>query len=228
MKCLSIKLLGWSFVALDANGRSWGLVMGLQGQQYKTLELLGIIFGFNGGGVSYDLCTNLTLVKVYGPYQERVHFWNNLFSKSLLNNSKVVVGGDLNVSLGLSTSWGPLAQGNLFMGKFINVDLIKDKPTWRNKRVGEARVAKHLEHFLKKEDLAAQNSSFRQWVGFSMESDHFPIYLELKGASKKPGSPFKFNSSWLKNQTYNKLVRLIWRPRVKSQAMHLLSPLWKT
>lgn len=82
----------------------------------------------------------------------------------MLNNSKVVVGGDLSVSLGLFESLGLLAQvdpladfflNKLLMGRFIEVDLIKDKPTWRNKRVGEARMEKRLGRFLIKEDLAA-------------------------------------------------------------------------
>lgn len=53
------------------------------------------------------------------------------------------------------------------------------------------------------------------------ESDHFPIFLELKGASRKPGSPFKFNSSWLKDQTYNSLIRETWRQHFRSQGYSL-------
>lgn len=83
----------------------------------------------------------------------------------MLNSSNIVVGGDLNVSLGLSESWGPMAQANpladfflnkLWMGKFIDVDLLKEKPTWRNKRVREAMVAKCLDQFFIKEYLAAK------------------------------------------------------------------------
>lgn len=37
-----------------------------------------------------------------------------------------------------------------------SVDLLKEKPTWRNMRVGEARVEKCLDRFFIKEDLAAQ------------------------------------------------------------------------
>lgn len=49
-----------------------------------------------------------------------------------------MVGGDLNVSLGLSESWGPNAQvdpladfflNKIWLARFINVDLLKEKPT---------------------------------------------------------------------------------------------------
>lgn len=102
-----------------------------------------------------------------------IPFWNKLFSKSLLNFSKLLVGGDLNVSLGLFEPWGPDAQldpladfflNKIQMGRLIDLDILKEKPTWRNRRVGEARVAKRLDRFLIKEDMAAQIHFFRQWV----------------------------------------------------------------
>jgi hypothetical protein len=34
---------------------------------------------------------------------------------------------------------------------------------------------------------------FRQWVGSGGESDHYPIFMEIAGTTKKPASAFKFN-----------------------------------
>ena len=42
-------------------------------------------------------------------------------------------------------------------------------------------------------------------------SDHFPILMEAKGTLKKPGSPFKFNASWLSDDSFVSLVHTTWR-----------------
>ena len=68
-------------------------------------------------------------------------------------------------------------------------------------------MEKQLDHFLIKEYLAAHIPFFCQWVSSRGDSDHFPIFLELKGFSRKPGSPYKFNPRWLKDQSYNDLVK---------------------
>jgi hypothetical protein len=46
----------------------------------------------------------------------------------------------------------------------------------------------------------------RQWVGTGEESYHYPIFLEAAGNTKKPTSPFKFNSSWLKEEEFIKIL----------------------
>lgn len=40
--------------------------------------------------------------------------------------------------------------------------------------------------------------------------DHSPIYLELLGPFPKPSAPFKFNSAWLMNPNYIKLITDFW------------------
>jgi len=47
----------------------------------------------------------------------------------------------------------------------------------------------------------------RQWIGSGGESIHFPILIEEVGEKKKPTIPFKFNSSWLKEESYIDLVK---------------------
>jgi hypothetical protein len=65
-------------------------------------------------------------------------------------------------------------------------------------RVGEARVAKILDHFFISEPLAMLPLQFRQWIGSGGESDHSPVWFEMEGGPQNPATPFKFNSSWLK------------------------------
>jgi hypothetical protein len=52
----------------------------------------------------------------------------------------------------------------------------------------------------------------RQWVGSGGDSDHHPIFLEVVPQPKKPASPFKFNSSWLKDDEFIALVKEVWTP----------------
>lgn len=86
-----------------------------------------------------EICSELSLINVYGLCQDKVSFWSNLLSKSLMNRPNLVVGGDLYFSLGLSESYGPTAQAdrltNYFMNKFksenlIDTNLVKYRPTW--------------------------------------------------------------------------------------------------
>jgi hypothetical protein len=94
----------------------------------------------------------------------------------------------------------------------LDITPIKLSPTWRNKRIGEDYIAKRLDHFLISENLVESPLLFRQWVGSGGESDHHPIFLEVAGRSKKPAIPFKFNSSWLKEEEFLALVKEIWTP----------------
>ena len=49
------------------------------------------------------------------------------------------------------------------------------------------------------------------------ELDHLLILLELKGSSGKLGSPFKFNPSWLREISFNVLVKATWTPLAHDQ-----------
>jgi len=53
--------------------------------------------------------------------------------------------------------------------------------------------------------------NYRQWVRFGGISDHSPIYLHIRGGMNKPKAPFKFNSTWLKDAAYIKMVSDYWK-----------------
>jgi len=87
---------------------------------------------------SLELCTNMLILNIYGPYQGRVHLWNNLCSKSLMDNPNLMIGGDLNFSLGIIETWGPYARedplSNFFIKiirekKLLDINLLKLRPT---------------------------------------------------------------------------------------------------
>ena len=50
-----------------------------------------------------------TLVNVYGPCSDRESFGYSLLSCSLLMVPHLILGGNLNFSLGIAESWGPQA-----------------------------------------------------------------------------------------------------------------------
>jgi len=147
----------------------------------------------------------------------------------LFDASEVILGGDFNLTLGASEVWGPRAVQdvlkNFFIQAFARKDLLdilppKLVPTWRNKRAGEQRVAKRLDRFLVTESLALGVEIVRQWVETGGISDHCPIFLEFRGRRRKPPSPFKFNSSWLKEEGFQSLVKEMWNPHPQNSLEH--------
>jgi hypothetical protein len=96
--------------------------------------------------------------------------------------------------------------------KLIDIPLVKLCATWRNKWVGEDRVEKRLDHFLVSKALMEACPQIRKWVGTGGVSDHSPILMEIATGPRKPPSPFKFNSEWLKEESFISLVKDHWMP----------------
>lgn len=170
-----------------------------------------------------DLGRSFTVLNIYGPTHDRPQLWNELLAKLFLKDPSLILGGDLNFSTGAAESWGQKSQINslsiFFAHKLegaglIDVNPIRLGPTWRNKRMGEDYIAKRLDHFLISSSLVEEPLLFRQWTGTRGESYHFLIFLELAGATKKLAIPFKFNSTWLKEESFQKLVQEVWVPLV--------------
>lgn len=74
-----------------------------------------------------------------------------------MTKENIIIGGDLNFSLGHVESCGNHAQTNSLMDIFehildyhifFNIDMARIQPTWRNRRIGEAILARILDHFL--------------------------------------------------------------------------------
>ena len=127
----------------------------------------------------------------------------------------MVIGGDINVTLGAHEIWGPKSRvdpltiffSNLLQNiKMVDLDPQKLKPTWTNRRHGEDRIEKILDKFLMEESLLGRDLMFKQWVDSGVDSYHFPICLEILRNPKKLAIPFKFCVSWLK---YEEILRLI-------------------
>lgn len=98
-----------------------------------------------------------------------------------------------------------LEQHNL-----VDVPMNKPLPTWKNRRVGEAALARRLDQFLMKVPLMQQFHHYKQRVGSGGISNHSPIYLEVFGPHPKPKAPFKLNHVWLQDPEYINMVSEFW------------------
>ena len=83
----------------------------------------------------------------------------------------MIIGGDLNFTLGEHEIWGPKARVDPLAPSFTNISMDSKlidldhqvlKPTWTNRRVGEERIAKRLDIFLISEDLLEGDFMFKQ------------------------------------------------------------------
>lgn len=210
----------WEFLVLYARGRLGGLATGWQVASCHLSNSWGSESCLGTDLYSQELNSEFSLFNVYGPYHNRVAFWDNLFSNSLFSHEQVIMGGYLNCSLGIAEIWGsraipnPLSdffKSHLIQKDLIDLDPIKLNPTWRNRRVGEDKIAKRLDHFLIGDSIAySQSIQSRQWVDWGGEFDHSLILLEVKGGTHKPPSPFKFNASWFSNPEFCDLLKTNW------------------
>eukprot|EP00253_Pinus_taeda_P030772 PITA_30772 len=212
-------LPGWSFFAIDSSGHSGGLAIGYREGRIKYINLWGTKHVMGMEVISPVFSSPFLIVNIYGPCQGRELFWTDLLAKSPMNSSLMVVGGDLNFSMGRAEAWGPSAREDplsdffhkaLLDKNLIDPSPIKLKPTWRNRRSGEDWIAKRLDCFLLSEGLISKIPLFRQWVEEVGNSDPFPIFLELSFPPPKPPAPFKFNSSWLQYPSFNNLFKNTW------------------
>eukprot|EP00253_Pinus_taeda_P006109 PITA_06109 len=212
-------LLGWVFIAMDASGHSGGLAIGYKERRVKIINHWGLKNVLGMEVLSPDFPFPITIVNVYGPCQSRDSFWEELMSKTVMKSPLMIMGGDLNFSLGRTEAWGPYAREDPLAEFFLNLisenklidpSPVKLKPTWRNRRVGVDRIAKRLDRFLVTESLTSKVPMIRQWVEELGNSDHFPIFLDLTNPPPKPPAPFKFNSAWLQDPTFCKLFNETW------------------
>ena len=46
------------------------------------------------------------MLNIYGPYQDRLPFWEGLLKKSWWNNPELIVGRNLHFTIGEAEIWG--------------------------------------------------------------------------------------------------------------------------
>ena len=107
-------------------------------------------------------------------------------------------------------------------------------PTWNNRRVGLARITKRLDRFLIRYNSLDLPVRIKQCVVVEGDSYHLPIVLELAGVGKRYSTPFKFNSLWLDDSNFIKLLKSVWilddsncRESIATQVMKNISTVKK-
>eukprot|EP00253_Pinus_taeda_P031803 PITA_31803 len=185
---------GWSYSAIDALGRSGGQAIGINPRSIKVNSTWGGS-GFLGLDIySADLGMNLRIVNVYAPCSQRESFWQHLLNLTIMNEDRVVIGGDLNFSLGFRESWGSAAQIDpitnymtnlLAQSNLMDIPMQKVLPTWRNRRVGDAALAHRLDRFLMKDALHQQLHHYKQrGLGFITAADKCKL-IDLENQKTK-------------------------------------------
>lgn len=223
---------------MDAAGRSGGVAIGWLTSMIRCENFWGFHAGIGIEVYSRDIDRVFTMVNIYGPYQERLLFQDRIFSMSWWNSPDLIVGGDLNFSLGEAEIWGESAQVDELIDYFrqalirvgvSDIPTPKPLPTWRNRRVGVRYIPKHLDRFLVADPLVNSMENIRQWVKNYGDSDHNLVMLEFAIGGVKPLSPFKFNRDWLNLEDFKKLVKELWIPHIlgrhRSTAIHFVENL---
>ena len=64
---------------------------------------------------------NLTIVNIYGPYTNRSEFWDSFKKSGFIKEINLIIGGDLNFTLGAHEIWGPKARIDPLAPYFSNI-----------------------------------------------------------------------------------------------------------
>ena len=73
-------------------------------------------------------------------------------------------------------------------------------------------MAKRLDRFLVAEQVGVKHHQIKQWVACGGQSNHLPIFLELKNGPTKPPSPLKLNKTRLNDDSVKLLISSKWLP----------------
>jgi hypothetical protein len=120
-----------------------------------------------------DAKFSFSMVHIYGPYVDRVPFWEDLSLLGSFSGPFMVVGGDLNFTLSLYEIWGENPRQDNQMGFFVSfmhshklvyIEPIKLVPTWHNFIIYEDVVSKILDHFFILEALLETSFLFKSSI----------------------------------------------------------------
>jgi hypothetical protein len=133
--------------------------------------------------------------------------------------NNLIIAEDLNLTTSPLEIWGEKAISDPLMSFFkqlfyknslTDLEPAELLPTWRNGRQGAASISKRLDRFLISEEVLSPSRSYRAWVNLPYLSDHAAICLQIALGRYGARKPFIFNPLWLKEDSFNFLVRLTW------------------
>jgi hypothetical protein len=208
----------WLSCAVNSIGTSGGLLVSWDPNFYDLVPFLTC-----GGILLTGICLaskrQISLLNVYGPCVERKKIWDRLEDSGLLAQKKLILAGDLNLTLSSGEIWGgSTSLGSLagyFKAFFLNnklIDIVPGKvvPTWRNGRSRADYIAKRLDRTFISEDFLDLVGIYRSWVEYPFISDHAPVLLQLELPPLFKAYPFKLNPQWILDQGFIVLVQNLW------------------
>jgi hypothetical protein len=83
--------------------------------------------------------------------------------------------------------------------------------TWTNRRTGEARIAKRLDHLLISKYFLEKTIRILEWVSIGGNYDHNPMRLELASAQGNPPKPIKLKLGWMKEEDFVNKIKETWK-----------------
>ena len=118
---------------------------------YRTMAKTLIMGDFTG------FCTKLHIRNCYGTYGDIYQFWDQIQKDNFLKLPFLILGGDINFTVGIVEVWVEKScldpMGDFFIHSFEKegmVDITQGpmRPMWINQRDGIEATGKHLGHFL--------------------------------------------------------------------------------
>jgi hypothetical protein len=85
---------GWDFLALDSKGFSGGLITGWN-QNVSLINPFYVHLGLCKEVLNKSLGMTLTLLNVYGHYEGKQTYWQNLFASKCPKVDNLIIGGGL-------------------------------------------------------------------------------------------------------------------------------------
>ena len=111
----------FTFLSQSAKGLSGGMAIGWNQSTTRYTNSWGALFGM-GIQISWEEENlSLKILNIYGPYNNRVTFWEALQSSHILRCENMVINGDLNFTLGAHEIWEPKARVDPLSSFFSNI-----------------------------------------------------------------------------------------------------------
>lgn len=175
----------WNICGLNADGTFGGLLVAWNSSKASFKPYVTIV-GILLEGIFLGLQRPIKILNIYGPYNLREVFWDNVVCSGLLSDPHLILAGDLNFTLSPNEVWGlghlsdPLS--GYFQKIFVDALLVHIVPsvlvpTWFNGRHGKAGLAKRLDRFFMAEGLCQDCFRFRSWSCASGILDHKQVFL---------------------------------------------------
>jgi hypothetical protein len=95
---LSSSFPSWAFLALDAQGKSRGIIIGWRTSALKLIKSRASPSALFTHFFSSKINLNFLFINVYGPCYDIKELWQSFFNMDL--HQHTIIGGDLNFTLG--------------------------------------------------------------------------------------------------------------------------------